>query len=257
MCGQISLLWKSNQAIIPKLYLPNTHWLVILFLLSKLINSEQLACYASAITPFPSHPLTRSLSLSGSLSHPALHHAHSLPALTTSPHTHTPLPLLSPTDAPYLAAPARWCFGDDIHYRSPHDLWHCLVGQLLFPSLINFDVEPNEIRRLIKAAADSGLIYSCVWHPSRVTKKKTNEEEFVCASAGLREVRNCSSAVHQLPPEMASAASACDVETLHITVPWITVEQETPSSSLSLAPSLSPPLSSIFLLTAPFPFSRL
>lgn len=136
-----------------------------------------LCHYSFPLSP-PSTPSPPSLplSLSISLSPPALHHAHSLPALNTPPHTpllrasprltHSSF-LLSPTDAPYLPAPACRCFRDDIHYKKPHDLWHCLVGQLLFPSLINFDVEPNEIRQLIKAAADSGLIYSCGWHPSK------------------------------------------------------------------------------------------
>lgn len=178
-----------------------------------------------------SFPLSSPLPLSrGLLSHPLLFimHTHSQLSLPLSPlHTHSSL-LLSPTDAPYLPAPARWCFGDDIHYKSPHDLWHCLVGQLLFPSLINFDVEPNEIRQLIKAAADSGLIYSCAWHKWHKLMRRS-----LYVSSGLREVQNCSSAVHQLPPEMASAST-------HSTEQHsgLAAEQEPPSSSVCDFPSL-------------------
>lgn len=225
--------------------MPNTHWLVILFLLSKLINSEQLACYASAITPFPSHPL----SLSQSLPPPAPHHAHSLPALAPTPHPlHALLfPSLS-SRCTLSSSPSLLMFWRWHTLQKPHDLWHCLVGQLLFPSLINFDVEPNEIRQLIKAAADSGLIYSCAWHTSKWQKLMRRS---LYVSSGLREVWNCSSAVHQLPPEKASASTLRGTATLHVTAPRLTVEQEPPSFSLS------PPLSSMSLLTAPFPFSRL
>lgn len=44
------------------------------------------------------------------------------------------------------------------------DLWHCLLHQLPCPSLINFDVEPNEIRPTVEAVADSCLIYARVRH---------------------------------------------------------------------------------------------
>lgn len=58
-------------------------------------------------------------------------------------------------------------------------------------------------------------------------------------SSGLREVRNCSSAVHQLPPEMATASSARSAEALNITAQWLAIEQEPPSFSLSDSLSLS------------------
>lgn len=181
-------------------------------------------------------PLIPSLSLSWSLSPPALHHAHSLPALTpTCPpplHTHTLFfPSLS-NRCTLSCSPSLLMFWRWHTLQKPHDLWHCLVGQLLFPSLINFDVEPNEIRQLIKAAADSGLIYSCAWHPSKWQKLMRRS---LYVSSGLREVRNCSSAVHQLLPEMVSASSACSTETLHITAQWLAVQQEPPSFSLSLS----------------------
>lgn len=201
-------------------------------------------------------PLIPSLSLSLPLS-VSLTPCSSSCTLTPSSHSHSPFThtLLFPSlsnRCTLSSSPSLLMFWRWHTLQKPHDLWHCLVGQLLFPSLINFDVEPNEIRQLIKAAADSGLIYSCAWHPSKWQKLMRRS---LNVSSGPREVRNCSSAVHQLPPEMASASSACSAGTLHITAPWLTVQQEPPSFCVWIYLSLL--LSqNVFLVTAPFPFPR-
>ncbi len=78
------------------------------------------------------------------------------------------------------------------------DLWHCLLHQLPCPSLINFDVEPNEIRPTVEAVADS-----CSFMP-------------VCCIAEphwLMRGEGESSSLHQ---PRRSAALSLHSETLHI-----------------------------------------
>lgn len=120
----------------------HTDWLFFSYWLSSLILSSLL------VMPVPllrSHyTLPPSLSLDRSLIHP--------------------LPILSSAVA-YLLLPALPMFQDDTRFREAPllpDLWHCLLHQLPCPSLINFDVEPNEIRPSVEAVADSCLIYACV-----------------------------------------------------------------------------------------------
>lgn len=136
-----------------------------------------------------SFPLSSLLSLSLSLSHPLLFimHAHSLcPPPHTRAHTRTHKHILPSLSSSLSSIPSLLMFWRWHTLQKPHDLWHCLVGQLLFPSLINFDVEPNEIRQLIKAAADSALIYSCDWHQSKWQKKKKLMRRSLYVSSGPR-----------------------------------------------------------------------
>lgn len=218
---------KAIKQLFPNYICPtHTDWLFFSYWVSSLILSSLL------VMPLPLllSPLIPPLSLS-------LTPCSSSCTLTPSSHSHSPLLPLHTLLFPPLSnrcilsrSPSLLMFWRWHTLQKPHDLWHCLVGQLLFPSLINFDVEPNEIRQLIKAAADSGLIYSCAWHPSKWQKLMRRS---LCLSLGLREVQNCSSAVHQLLPETASASPACSAETLHITAQWLAAGREPPSFSVS------------------------
>lgn len=155
--------------------------MVILFLLAKLINSEQLACYASAITPFPR------------LWFPSL----SLSLLTP------PLPLL-----PIYYHQLCQCFKTPAPIPHP-DLWHCLFHQLPSPSLINFDVEPNEIRLTIEeAVADSWLIYPSAQHCHATL---TNESSCSLDTGGI--------SLHEFIRLVGGTVSQqrCSMETLYIT----------------------------------------
>lgn len=202
---------------------------------------------------FPSLPLAVSPTpCSSSCTLTPSFHFH-LPPWVLATHTHFPLPSrCTLSSSPSLLMFWRWHT-----LQKPHDLWHCLVGQLLFPSMINFDVKPNEIRQLIKAAADSGLIYSCAWHPSKwQKKKKTNDKEFVCKVSSERSATFfiCSSSA--LPCNGSAiigvrcrdtphkhAVACCGTRATKFLCVW---HSHLLSSSLQC-----------FLLTAPFPFSRL
>lgn len=211
---------KAIKQLFPNYICPtHTDWLFFSYWVSSLILSSLL------VMPLPLLLSPLIPSLSRSLSHPLLLIMHTHSQLSLPPRTplHALLfPSLS-SRCTLSSSPSLLMFWRWHTLQKPHDLWHCLVGQLLFPSLINFDVEPNEIRQLIKAAADSGLIYSCAWRTSEWQKLMRRS---LYVSSGLREVWNCSSAVHQLPPEKASASMPRGTATLHVTAPRLTVEQE-------------------------------
>lgn len=123
-------------------------------------------------------------------------------------------------------------------------------------------MEPNEIRQLIKAAADSSLIYSLPGIQASDKKKNkkhtkknktpsnktTNEEGFVGSFGPTGEWRNSSSAAHQLVSEMDRALPSGGVGTLHITAQCGSPQKESRrvflsvcmTSSLSAFPSVAP-----------------
>lgn len=97
-------------------------------------------------------------------------------------------------------------------HPSPHpDLWRCLFHQLPSPSLINFDVEPNEIRLTIEeAVADSWLIYPCAQHcHAALTNESSCSLDTVEISLHLHEfIRLVRGTLSQ---------QRCSMETLYIT----------------------------------------
>lgn len=224
---------KAIKQLFPNYICPtHTDWLFFSYWVSSLILSSLL------VMPLPLllSPLIPSFSLHLCLSPPALHHAP-----TPLPSSSLLFPSLS-NRCTLSSSPSLLMFWRWHTLQKPHDLWHCLLGQLLFPSLINFDVEPNEIRQLIKAAADSGLIYSRGWHPSKWQQLMRRSLVWKLRSEGSTKLFMCSSSAPAW--NGLSMVSARRAETLHITA-QLNKSRQVPLSPLA------------FCLTAPFPFSRL